>query len=524
MVYPAKRTVSHLNSVRAQAPARQFFAPQGRVYVLEDEGLKRINIVGRYVYLIGPHCYLSVWYSDGCLLMEVSMSGYQFAHLDSYARKASSKVAGGKSAQDIADEAERKEGAYKHLDVEQVADPIIRYGMTPSEVVKAATEWAEQAKDPKGKRLRIDGQCMAAGVFSVPADFPEDRWAEYRDAMIEHLKGKHGKRLRSVVEHVDEPYHHCHFYLVPLPGESYGVVHPGWAAEKASYARGERKGLQTKAYSEAMIAWQDEIHTISAPFGLLRTGPKRARLPNAEYKAKKRAASLIAEQVTAPPVQRPKMAPVTAIVEAVKAEHKTTMIGKGDPLYTKAQLTQVAKQSALYGFDMLAQQRLDYLTITTERAAEIDAAEARLKELRDRAEAQAAEIRAGEDKMEALRDEERKQTELLGRLEQAVKEVHGYLDEAISRVQERALKALGGVLDAFVAIVEAPQDQELKDAARSGLESIGKSGAWAKLADRVVSVLMPSARAAQAADGIDWPKEVKETGRKLRDRTSGMDM
>ncbi|WP_324008591.1 hypothetical protein, partial [Aeromonas dhakensis] len=226
-----------------------------------------------------------------------------------------------------------------------------------------------------------------------------------------------------------------------------------------------------------------------------------------------------AEQVTAPPVQRPKMAPVTAIVEAVKAEHKTTMIGKGDPLYTKAQLTQVAKQSALYGFDMLAQQRLDYLTMTTERAAEIDAAEARLKELRDRAEAQAAEIRAGEDKMEALRDEERKQTELLGRLEQAVKEVHGYLDEAISRVQDRALKALGGVLDAFVAIVEAPQDQELKDAARSGLESIGTSGAWAKLADRVVNVLMPSARAAQAADGIDWPKEVKETGRKLRDRT-----
>ncbi|MBU5900666.1 hypothetical protein JVW24_26470, partial [Vibrio cholerae O1] len=70
-------------------------------------------------------------------------------------------------------------------------------------------------------------------------------------------------------------------------------------------------------------------------------------------------------------------------------------------------------------------------------AAEIDATEARLKELRDRAEAQAAEIRAGEDQMEDLRDEERKQTELLGRLEQAVKEVHGYLDEAISRVQDR---------------------------------------------------------------------------------------
>ena len=451
--------------------------------------------------------------------MEVSMSGYQFAHLDGYARKASAK-GDGRSAQDIINEAERKPEACKHFDdPSTIRPPIIRYGVTPSQALEKAVEWAEQAKDPKGKKYRIDGHCIAAGVFSVPEDFPDDRWPEYRKAIIKHLKQKYGDRLLSVVEHTDETYRHCHFYLVPLPGESFGVVHQGWSAEQAAYSRGERTGLQTQAYSDATSAWQDEIHTISAPFGLLRTGPKRARLPNAEYKAKKRAASLIAEQVTAPPVQRPKMAPVTAIVEAVKAEHKTTMIGKGDPLYTKAQLTQVAKQSALYGFDMLAQQRLDYLTMTTERAAEIDAAEARLKELRDRAEAQAAEIRAGEDKMEALRDEERKQTELLGRLEQAVKEVHGYLDEAISRVQDRALKALGGVLDAFVAIVEAPQDQELKDAARSGLESIGTSGAWAKLADRVVNVLMPSARAAQAADGIDWPKEVKETGRKLRDRT-----
>lgn len=52
MVYPAKLTASHLDAVRAQAPARQFFAPQGRVYVFEDEGLKRINIVGRYVCLL----------------------------------------------------------------------------------------------------------------------------------------------------------------------------------------------------------------------------------------------------------------------------------------------------------------------------------------------------------------------------------------------------------------------------------------------------------------------------------------
>ncbi|WP_270673397.1 hypothetical protein [Aeromonas sp. QDB01] len=333
------------------------------------------------------------------------------------------------------------------------------------------------------------------------------------------MKQKYGDRLLSVVEHTDETYRHCHFYLVPLPGESFGVVHQGWSAEKAAYARGERKGLQTQAYSDAMSAWQDEIHTISAPFGLLRTGPRRARLPNKEYKAAKRAASLIAEQVSTPPLSKPKLPPVEEIIDALEPLHSTGILGRGEPLYTRAQLLKASKKSALYGHKHAAQQQLDYLTQTTERAAEIDAAEARLKELRDKAEAQAAEIRAGEDKMKALRDEERKQTERLDRLEQAVKEAHGYFDEAISIVQDRALKALGSVLDAFVAIVDAPQDQCVKDAAKSGLESIGKSGAWAKLAERVVNVLMPSARAAQAADGIDWPGEVKETGRKLQDRT-----
>jgi hypothetical protein len=34
------------------------------------------------------------------------------------------------------------------------------------------------------------------------------------------------------------------------------------------------------------------------------------------------------------------MAPVTAIVEAVKAEHKTTMIGKGDPLAYSGEVEQ----------------------------------------------------------------------------------------------------------------------------------------------------------------------------------------
>lgn len=243
------------------------------------------------------------------------MSGYQFAHLDSYARKASSKVAGGKSAQDIADEAERKKGAYKHLDIEQVKNPIIQFGMTHlPKSLKWQLSGLNRPKIRRGRSCASMGSAWLPGCSVSPRTSQKTAGKNYREAMIEHLKGKHGKRLRSVVEHVDEPYRHCHFYLVPLPGESYGVVHPGWAAGKP-LMRGEHKGLQTKAYSEAMSAWQDgkEIHTISARFGLLRTGPRRARLPNKDYKAAKRAASLIAEQVSTPPLSKPKLPPVEEI-------------------------------------------------------------------------------------------------------------------------------------------------------------------------------------------------------------------
>ena len=118
------------------------------------------------------------------------MSGYQFAHLDGYARKASAK-GDGRSAQDIINEAERKPEACKHFDdPSTIRPPIIRYGVTPSQALEKAVEWAEQAKDPKGKKYRIDGHCIAAGVFSVPEDFPDDRWPEYRKAIIKHLKQK----------------------------------------------------------------------------------------------------------------------------------------------------------------------------------------------------------------------------------------------------------------------------------------------------------------------------------------------
>jgi hypothetical protein len=65
------------------------------------------------------------------------MAGYQFAHLDGYGRRGGKSKAGRvMSAQDIADEAERKPGAHDHVSEPRM--PVQHFGVTPSEAVKLA--------------------------------------------------------------------------------------------------------------------------------------------------------------------------------------------------------------------------------------------------------------------------------------------------------------------------------------------------------------------------------------------------
>ena len=116
------------------------------------------------------------------------MSGYQFAHVDGYGRKGGMNSKTKKrvlSMSEIAAEAERHPDAIPHI--EKPLPPILLFGVMPSEVVKEAEEWAKTAKDAIGRKLRIDGMCMDAGVVSFPAD-RIDEWPAYRDEAIEWLK------------------------------------------------------------------------------------------------------------------------------------------------------------------------------------------------------------------------------------------------------------------------------------------------------------------------------------------------
>lgn len=213
---------------------------------------------------------------------------YQFHKIKSYSRTAAKSSSKGFSAQDIANESERKPSACKHVD--EPKPPTLLFGVMPSQAVKRAHEWAAQAKDVRGSKLRQDGLCILAGVVSVgKGDF--DKWNEYKRAVIDDLLDQFGDRLQSVVEHNDEAYPHLHYYMVPKDGEAFEKVHTGLKAKFAAKYAKKTTGEQNLAYKAAMKNFQTGFYErVSKSFGLLRDGPKRERLSTPEWRVKQAAA------------------------------------------------------------------------------------------------------------------------------------------------------------------------------------------------------------------------------------------
>jgi len=165
----------------------------------------------------------------------------------------------------------------------------------PSVAVAEAEASAERYRDPMGRRLRADAPIIAAGVISMPADRLAD-WPKYRDQVLEALREEYGDRLRSVIEHKDEPHPHLHFCAVPKPGEGVEAVHPGYRAQQAA-RRAKAPPRDVKAaYCAAMRDWQDRLYAkVSAQWGLARLGPRRQRLDRGEWHAQKAALDAVAE-------------------------------------------------------------------------------------------------------------------------------------------------------------------------------------------------------------------------------------
>lgn len=229
------------------------------------------------------------------------MSGFQFIHVESYSRKASSKVSNRASAaakksggiavstklsvSEVVAEAMRVEGNHPHVDPDRLAPPVLLFGSLPSVIELEVTAWAESATDSKGRSLRSDGLCLSAGVISAPTSLTPDEWISMKSDSIEWLKKRYGDRLRGVIEHVDEAFRHIHFFVVPKVGEKFESIDCGRAASKKAAAEGLTKGEQNDAYKAAMRIFQDSFYSdVGMKNGLARIGPGRRRLDRVQWR------------------------------------------------------------------------------------------------------------------------------------------------------------------------------------------------------------------------------------------------
>ena len=232
---------------------------------------------------------------------------YQFIHVDSYGREGSTQTktsmnkhgakvttaTKSRSAKEILAEQWREDGACPHI--QNPSKPGLLFGVEPSKVLIIMNEWADQAKDAQGRKLRKDGHCVLIGVASLPREM-EDNFPEFAEDTLVWLKEKYGDRLKSVVVHNDEAHPHLHFSVVPNIGEKFEDIHDGFKASKQAKAEGKKKGEQNLSYIDAMRSYQDEFSKkVAMSHGLTRIGPGRRRLTRAQWQAEKAQAAFFSD-------------------------------------------------------------------------------------------------------------------------------------------------------------------------------------------------------------------------------------
>ena len=227
-----------------------------------------------------------------------------FAHKQTYSRKGNSKS---RSVREIADEAERLEGACPHVGNPQ--SPSILEGIRPSEVVEVIEQRiAEQNKllrrlrkeQPERKEalrgIRSDTHVMIGSVFSFPdpvEDMNEADYLRWRRDVIAFARddaARNGAEVLSIVEHLDEAHPHVHVLAVPTFTDDNMRMdakrcHESFRAQ-TEHAQKGWSGSPSRSYKQAMRGWQDRYHAeVGAKHGQARTGPRRRRLDRAAWKA-----------------------------------------------------------------------------------------------------------------------------------------------------------------------------------------------------------------------------------------------
>lgn len=219
------------------------------------------------------------------------MSGYQFFHVETYARTPS-KTGKKQSIIGLVREAERHPSACLHIDTPET--PTLLFGEWPSAVANNLLQLAEQAKDSRGRKLRKDAQILLAGVASYPIpsakvnrDCP--RLQQWLKLNLEFLKNEYGSSLKSCLLHLEESRPHIHFYCHPnLSNEdtlNIRDIHCGMKLRDSVPDKGIGSGkLRSRLYKQAMRDQQDRYYSqVGIKCGLTRIGPKTRKLSRKEW-------------------------------------------------------------------------------------------------------------------------------------------------------------------------------------------------------------------------------------------------
>ena len=254
---------------------------------------------------------------------------YQFIHIETYAREASTKTptkakakastpqerlaalgganapkgmdaftqADGKgkkakvSMREVLAEALRDDDHCNHVDVPEpptflVGDEATLRGL-PAEIER---NLADHKKRTGGPAVRKDAHVLLAGVASYPralADSDPKGYARWEKATVKWLQRKYGDDLRAVLRHGDEAHPHIHFFVCSRERVNAKELHDGYVAK--AKASTPKEGVM--AFNDAMRDYQSAFYAeVGHGAGLLRDGPKRKRMDRATYKAVQREA------------------------------------------------------------------------------------------------------------------------------------------------------------------------------------------------------------------------------------------
>lgn len=262
---------------------------------------------------------------------------YQFARLETYSNKGNGER---RAAAMICAEAARAPDSAPH--VASPLPPNVLYGVDPMAALEIHDQHilvSKKALRGTGVKIRKDTHTLACCVASYP-DFTRpapdgehslptihdpgrreayERWKADVIAFMKADAERYGRRILSIVEHLDEDHPHLHsIEIADNPRADCKITHPGLIAMKAS----PKKDAQTagRAFKMAMSAYQDDyFRAVGVKHGQARTGPRRRRLSREAWNAEQREAAAAAVRLEK--LRRDQVRAITASLEADRAQH-----------------------------------------------------------------------------------------------------------------------------------------------------------------------------------------------------------